>query len=105
MHFDTRFGNTIGDHSTSMATLRILGMIAVLIIVMASINFINLSTAQSVSRSKEVGIRKVLGSTRQQLILQVIGETTIIVVLSVAIAVTDSETRAAIPQKYSYRAG
>lgn len=87
MHFDTRFGNTIGDHSTSMATLRILGLIAILIIVMASINFINLSTAQSVSRSKEVGIRKVLGSTRQQLIFQVIGETTLIVVFSVLIAI------------------
>ncbi|RWY50137.1 ABC transporter permease [Mucilaginibacter gilvus] len=91
MHFDTRFGNTIGDHSTSMATLRILGLIAVLIIVMASINFINLSTAQSVSRSKEVGIRKVLGSTRKQLISQVLGETTLIVVFSVAIAVAIAE--------------
>jgi putative ABC transport system permease protein len=86
MHFDTRFGNTIGDHSTSMATIRILALIAVLIIVMASINFINLSTAQSVSRSKEVGIRKVLGSTRKQLISQVLGETTLIVVFSVIIA-------------------
>ncbi|OOQ62051.1 ABC transporter permease [Mucilaginibacter pedocola] len=87
LHFDTRFGNTLGDHSTSMATLRILGLIAVLIIVMASINFINLSTAQSVGRSKEVGIRKVLGSSRKQLILQVIGETTLIVLFSVIIAI------------------
>jgi putative ABC transport system permease protein len=79
MHFDTRFGDTLGDHITSMATLRTLSFIAVLIIIMASINFINLSTAQSVGRSKEVGIRKVLGSSRKQLIIQVIGETTIIV--------------------------
>ncbi|TFF39211.1 ABC transporter permease [Mucilaginibacter psychrotolerans] len=87
MHFDTRFGNTIGDHITSAATLRTLSFIGVLIIIMASINFINLSTAQSVGRSKEVGIRKVLGSSRKQLILQVIGETTLIILFSVFIAI------------------
>lgn len=87
MHFDTRFGNTLGDHLMSMATLRTLSFIAILIIIMASINFINLSTAQSVSRSKEVGIRKVLGSTRKQLIIQVIGETTLIVIGAVLLAV------------------
>ncbi|WP_428331292.1 ABC transporter permease [Mucilaginibacter sp.] len=87
MHFDTRFGNTIGDHLTTKATLRTLSFIAILIIIMASINFINLSTAQSVSRSKEVGIRKVLGSSRVQLINQVIGETGIIVVGAVVLAV------------------
>lgn len=87
MHFDTRFGNTIGDHVTSRATLNTLSFIALLIIVMASINFVNLSTAQSVGRSKEVGIRKVMGSTRPQLIAQVIGETTIIVSIAVLLAV------------------
>jgi len=86
LHFDTRMGNTYGDHITSMATLRTLSLIAVLIIMMASINFINLSTAQSVGRSKEVGIRKVLGSSRNQLIIQVIGETAIIVSVSVILA-------------------
>lgn len=87
LHFDTRVGNTLGDHLTSRSTLRTLSFIAVLIIVMASINFINLSTAQSVGRSKEVGIRKVLGSSRQQLITQVIGETTLIVIFSVILAI------------------
>jgi putative ABC transport system permease protein len=87
LHFDTRYTSSLGDHVTSMATLRTLSFIAVLIIIMASINFINLSTAQSVGRSKEVGIRKVLGSTRRQLIGQVMGETAIIVLLSAALAV------------------
>jgi len=91
LHFDTRFGDTLGDHVTSMATLKTLSFIAVLIIVMASINFINLSTAQSVGRSKEVGIRKVLGSSRGQLIIQVIGETTIIVLLATVLAVAGAE--------------
>jgi putative ABC transport system permease protein len=86
MHFDTRFGGSLGDHMTTKATLRTLSLIAILIILMASINFINLSTAQSVGRSKEVGIRKVLGSSRAQLISQVMGETTIIVIGSVLLA-------------------
>ncbi|WP_183574796.1 ABC transporter permease [Mucilaginibacter sp. X5P1] len=95
LHFDTRFSNTLGDHLTSMATLRTLSFIGLLIIIMAAINFINLSTAQSVGRSKEVGIRKVLGSNRSQLIIQVIGETTIIVGGAVILAVIIA--KAALP--------
>jgi putative ABC transport system permease protein len=95
-HFDTRFGNPLADHTMSFATLRTLSFIAVLIIIMASINFINLSTAQSVGRSKEVGIRKVLGSTRKQLIAQVIGETTIVVLCSVILALAIAKL--ALPQ-------
>lgn len=87
LHFDTRFSGTLGDHITSMSTIRTLSFIGLLIIIMAAINFINLSTAQSVGRSKEVGIRKVLGSSRPQLINQVIFETGIIVLGAVILAV------------------
>lgn len=86
IHFDARYGN-LGDHSTSKNILWTLAFIALLIIVMASINFINLSTAQSVGRSKEVGIRKVLGSNRNQLIGQVMGETFLIVLFSLLAAI------------------
>ena len=86
MHFDSHYGS-LGDHTTSKSILWTLSFIAVLIIVMASINFINLSTAQSVGRSKEVGIRKVLGSNRNQLIGQVMGETFLIVLFSLVAAV------------------
>ena len=85
MHFDYRYG-TLGDHSSSKTILWTLSLIGVLIIIMASINFINLSTAQAVGRSKEVGIRKVMGSTRGQLIGQVIGETFLIVLFSIVLA-------------------
>lgn len=87
IHFDTSFGGTLGDHVTGKSTLRTLSLIAVLIIVMASINFINLSTAQSVGRSKEVGIRKVLGSSRGQLVGLVMCETAIIVLISAGLAI------------------
>ena len=86
MHFDSHYGS-LGDHTTSKSILWTLSLIAVLIIVMASINFINLSTAQSVGRSKEVGIRKVLGSNRNQLIGQVMGETFLVVLFSLVAAV------------------
>jgi len=91
IHFDKRFNSSFGDHITDKSTLRILSFIAILIIIMASINFINLSTAQSVGRSKEVGIRKVLGSSQRQLIIQVIGETTIVVFISLILAIMVAE--------------
>ncbi len=86
MHFDTRFSN-YNYNVTSKSTLWTLSLIGIFILVMACINFINLSTAQAVNRSKEVGIRKVLGSSRRQLFWQIIGETTMIVFIAIIIAV------------------
>jgi len=61
--------------------------IAIFILVIASINFTNLATARASNRSKEVGIRKVVGSTKQQLILQFLTESLIITLISLGIAV------------------
>ncbi|HUR12208.1 MAG TPA: ABC transporter permease [Flavitalea sp.] len=87
IHFDARFGN-LGDHVMSKSTLWTLSFIGLLIIIMACINFINLSTAQAVGRSREVGVRKVLGGNRSQLMWQMLGETTVIVLISVLLAIT-----------------
>ncbi len=86
VHFDSRF-ETFGDHKISRSTLWTLALIGVFIIIMACINFINLSTAQAVGRSKEIGIRKVLGSSRKQLFLQVMGETGLLVTISSIVAI------------------
>lgn len=67
--------------------LWIFGGFAILIIVMAAINFMNLSTAQSSRRAKEVGIKKVSGSSRGKLIGQFIFESIILSFLSLLIAV------------------
>ena len=56
--------------NNSITTLYILGSIGIVVIIIASINFINLSTARSARRSLEVGMRKTLGSQRQELVLQ-----------------------------------
>ncbi|AUP78485.1 ABC transporter permease [Flavivirga eckloniae] len=56
----------------------IFGIVALFILVIASINFINLSTAKSANRAKEVGLRKVVGSTRTQLIGQFLAESILI---------------------------
>jgi putative ABC transport system permease protein len=82
VHFDQRYINNIIT-PTSRDTYWGLVAIAVFIIVMACINFINLSTAQSVKRSKEVGVRKVMGASRPQLVSQFLGETGLLVLISV----------------------
>ena len=74
VHFDTRFYN-IGGRIVSYSSLITMGMIGLLLLLTACINFINLNTALITDRSKEAGIRKVLGSGRRQLVLQFLGET------------------------------
>jgi putative ABC transport system permease protein len=56
--------------------------IGLLVLILSAINFMNLSTARSSSRSKEVGIRKVLGSTKRKLVNQFILESTLFVIVS-----------------------
>lgn len=60
---------------------------ALFILILAAINFVNLSTAQSMKRAKEVGVRKTLGSTQRRLIGQFLLETTVLCLLGAALAV------------------
>ncbi|MFL5753647.1 MAG: ABC transporter permease [Bacteroidia bacterium] len=66
-------------------TVYFLGIIALFIIVIAWINYVNLSTARSVDRAKEVGVRKVMGSFRSQLIAQFMFEAVLINILSTVV--------------------
>jgi putative ABC transport system permease protein len=65
----------------------IFSAVAVFILLLACINFINLSTARSMSRSREVGIRKVLGTTKSKLIFQFLSESALTVIIAMIIAV------------------
>jgi putative ABC transport system permease protein len=86
IHFDSRYGN-YNNRTFSKGLITALSIIGLFLIAIACINFINLATAQAVNRAKEVGVRKVLGSRRKQLIWQFLSETFIITFLSVSIAV------------------
>lgn len=88
IHFDDRYG--IYDWERGQASkplLRNLALIAGFLLLLACINFINLSTAQASQRAKEIGIRKTLGSTRPQLIGQFLGETFLLVVFASVLSV------------------
>jgi len=67
-------------------TVRLFGIIAAFILLIACINFMNLSTARSEKRAKEVGIRKVVGAQKKSLILQFIGESIFLSLIAFFIA-------------------
>jgi len=67
--------------------LVIFGSISILIILIAAINFMNLATAQATKRAKEVGIKKLGGSTRGMLITQFLGESFILALISLMLAI------------------
>ncbi len=85
MHYDTQTGN-FSNKTISHQLLNVLWLIAAFILLIACVNFINLSTAQAVNRAKEVGVRKVLGSSRSHLQVQFIVETFLMVISAVLIA-------------------
>lgn len=85
MHYDTKVG-VYGGHPFSKQLIRVISLIGLFLLVIACVNFVNLATAQAVNRSKEVGIRKVLGSNRPQLVMQFISETLIITLFAVLFA-------------------
>ena len=86
IHYDERFGNFTG-RTFSKDLIFALSLIALFLLIIACVNFINLTTAQAVNRSREVGVRKVLGSNRKQLVLQFLGETGITTFLALVGAI------------------
>ena len=81
IHFDERY-----DGKIRRSILWILAGVGTFLLVIACINFINLATAQALKRAKEIGVRKVLGSTQQQLFWQFISETALITLASSLLA-------------------
>lgn len=86
IHFDERFGN-YNKKTFSHSLINALSMIGLFLLIIACVNFINLATAQAVNRSREVGVRKVLGSSRRQLVLQFLSEIGVIVFAACVFAV------------------
>jgi putative ABC transport system permease protein len=90
VHFDNRFGNYNG-RTFSRELITALSFIAAFILIIGCVNFINLATAQAVKRSREIGIRKVLGSNRKQIVFQFLSETFLITVFAALSAIVVAE--------------
>jgi putative ABC transport system permease protein len=86
-HLYSSFTNGVEDNNGRSGFVRLFSIIAGFILLIACINFMNLSTARSEKRAKEVGIRKVVGAQKASLIVQFIGESVFLVFLAGIVAV------------------
>ncbi len=86
IHYDDRFGN-YRNHTFSRSLITALELIGLFLLLIACVNFVNLATAQAINRSREVGVRKVLGSNRKQLAIQFLSETATITAISLLTAI------------------
>ncbi len=84
LNSNLRYDTPNGD----MRIVLIFIAVAIVILLLACINYVNLATANAINRSKEVGIRKVIGAERRQLVLQYLVESFLIVSISVIIAIS-----------------
>ena len=89
MHLQSGSGDVRNglDHASSPIYSYILSGIAIFILLIACINFVNLTVARSLNRAKEIGVRKVAGGLRKQLIYQFLGESFLLSFLAFALAV------------------
>jgi putative ABC transport system permease protein len=85
IHFNATWGD-LYSHKAHLPTLYGLMGIAVFILLLAVVNFVNLATAQSLQRTKEIGIRKVLGGRRGDIAFQFLGETFLLTLLAVLLS-------------------
>jgi predicted permease len=85
IHFDDRYGN-YNNRTVTRNTILMLSLIGIFLLMTASINFVNLATAQSAKRSKEVGVRKVLGAGKAELIRKFMGEAFLVTIASLFVS-------------------
>ncbi|HMJ70810.1 MAG TPA: ABC transporter permease [Cyclobacteriaceae bacterium] len=80
------FQNDDEGQSTLLIVLYVVVGLAGFILIIAAINFINLSTAQSIKRAREIGIRKVMGSMKLQIVFQFLSETLVLSFMSIILS-------------------
>jgi len=74
------------ERTSDIAYVYLFSGIGLFILLLACLNFMNLSTARSANRAKEVGLRKVVGAQKRQLVFQFLGESTVLALISVVVA-------------------
>ncbi|WP_028298837.1 ABC transporter permease [Olivibacter sitiensis] len=84
---DVHFNKDFNYSAVEKSTLRNLSLLAIFLVLLGAINFINLSTAQSIERAKEIGVRKTLGSGKWQLVSQFLTETFLITLFATCLSV------------------
>ena len=87
IHFNQAYVSNNPGYTIDTSYLVSLGLIGILILVIACINFINLATAVAVKKAKEVGVRKTLGAEKWQIILQFLGEAFILTMISMILSI------------------
>ncbi len=87
VHFDPHFG-TFSGRTITQGTILALQLIVLSLLAVGCINYVNLSSAQSTLRSKEIGMRKIMGSSQKNLIFQFLVETLIIVLVAAFVALS-----------------
>lgn len=91
IHFDKLYAQANASYTIDITYLLVLGIVGTFILLLACINFINLSTAVAIRKSKEVGVRKVMGASRSQLVYQYMSEAFLLTILSSLIALGVAE--------------
>jgi predicted permease len=91
IHLDPSISSFLGAYTTSKKFIWIFISVGLFILVIAGINFINLSTVQAIKRTREIGVRKVLGADRLKIIRQFFGETLLLLLAAEIVALIMAE--------------
>ena len=100
IHFDNVYTENPGTEAISKTLLIVLGFVGIFILMIACVNFVNLSTALSIRKSKEVGVRKTLGAQQSQLAIQYLSEAFVLTIIAALISV--GVTELVMPQINSF---
>ena len=90
IHLHSEGDDDVNVHS-SIKNVLILGSIALFILILACINFINLTTSRAIKRAREIGVRKVFGAYKGQLIGQFLGESILVTFIAMGLALVIAE--------------